>query len=801
MRRERPEATRTWTRSALGGLFLLLSAGLALATDTDCTDSAEDGGGYQCAVLAADTIPDISATGTRITWTSLECEGNPVGDECKLSVSLGGSFLFYESSQTSVWISSNGFVSFAEPGAEGSVDIKTIPADGAPDFAVYAYGDDFDNSTSGDIYYQSGVTCTGDRSGDTCFVVQWDSVPIVGVASSSVTAQLALDLTTHEAIVEIESETESSGERPQLIGTENPDGTAGLWYKSGVDDDSRAGSAGTRFVLTANLGSPDDVEKLTAASVSLQVTPEWANPVTPDFDGVLVLRQLGTPVTATPVDGTSYTVGQTIDGDDVVCVTTSSASSCTDATVANGSIYHFEVFSFDVDRNYAAGVTTRGFPRSATDFKWTFTTAASSLNASGVVDAPSSSQNVIGIGNDRLLHRMAEADGTSWEPPLTGGAVQSRPMVGDLDPDSDGSTDFTAFVTSQDGFVYRFDLGSAEASIDASADAITDAACASGFLQAGPVVMLDFYDGATGDTEEDTVIVATRCGASDNKILAYDHSLVLLDSYDGDESGPASATLGISNGTPAILYRSSGKNLIYVPVREDGDDNESLVVMTKKSNGTFDPPYSELTGLGDVDASPVVFRNGSGDLLAFGNDTSTVYLYDAVTLTGGSPAPLVQNDSYTPTPADGPVKGVAVSTPINVSGGQENWVVWTTDTKVHGIKVDTAGTFDSGTYWSIDSGSPTPIPGPSAPVVLRFVGGVSNTLAYVGASNGCMFEVDLTDGSISRSWEVESGTIIGDPTFDYHDGTSQGIVVGSTSGMIHWVELNTPSQPPAVTCP
>jgi len=454
-------------------------------------------------------------------------------------------------------------------------------------------------------------------------------------------------------------------------------------------------------------------------------------------------------------------------------VTNAAATSCTDNTVNNGNVYYYKAFAYDSSKNYASGVAGKGMPRAESTFKWAYTTSASTLAPSGTVPG----HYIVSTGNDQRLHRLNEGDGlrTNWSPLLLGRAVQSRPMVGDLD----GTGDYTAYFTSQNGYLYRYSLADNTNSSEGSTNVISDAGCSSGILQAGPVVMLDRFDN-NGVSVDNAVIVATRCGTTDNKIMMYSLDLgTLYDSYDGGDNG-----LGISNATARILYLDNQSNKVYVPVRADDTDQKSLVVLevgSQLGNPAFSP-YAIVTGAGNVDATPIVFQHGSDYLVVFGNTDGDIYCYNALVLDGSS---LRQHDSYSG--GDGAVKGVAVSTQIHdpATGTYYHWVVWSTDTKVHGIRLIGNATFDTSSYWekSID--------GPSVPIVLRLVGGTANTYAYVGSSDGHLYELDCTDsGSTNRSWLVESGTTVGDPTFDYNDGTNQGIVVGTTGGMIHWVSLD-----------
>ncbi len=855
----------------------------AFATDTDCDGSESDSAGYSCQTETNDPdyVPDISTTGTAITtWYPKGCSG----DDCYALVDMtdGKSFTWYGNTYTSVYVGSNGYVSFGS-GYTQEVSTLSIPSTSNPNNVVYAYGDDLDPSNNGTVYYQQTI-CTADLdedgTNDDCLVVQWDGVPYYG-SSNTVTVQLALDFAVQTALVEIEAENDTTGEKPQLVGTENAYGTVGLWYKNGGDVDSRAASAGQSFgfepdqespsvtsttpaddatgvslsqdvvinfdeamdtssvslavvsgtdpgswspswsngnrtvtythadfsddetyVLqvtgtdaagnslenvnnssatcttgycwnfdTVDQTAPANVSLVTSTSGDLRVTLQWSNPTDSDFDGVLVLQKQGSAVDAAPTDGQSYSVGDTIGtGNTVVCVTSAADTSCVDNTVSNGNTYYYKAFAFDTSKNYASGVTSKGMPRATSTYKWAYTTTASTLAPVGAVPG----QYLVATGNDQRLHRMNELDGlrTGWTPILLGGAVQSRPMVGDLT----GSNDYTAFFTAQNGYLYRYALDDGTSSAEGSTDVVGDASCNSGILQAGPVVMLDRFDG-NSNSDDNAVIVATRCGTTDNKVLLYSLDLnTLYDTYDGGSDG-----LGISNATPRILYLDDRSNKVYVPVRDDDTSQTSLVVLSVDSGPAFSL-YAEITGKGGVDATPIVFRHGSDYLLVFGNTSGVIYSYNALVLDGSS---LRLMDTYDG--GDGAVKGIAVSTQIKdpATSTYYHWVVWSTDTKVHGIKLLGNATFDTSSYWE------KTVTSPSVPIVLRWVGGTENTYAYVGDGNGYLYELDVTDsGSTHRSWLVESGTTVGDPTFDYNDGSNQGIVVGTTGGSIHWVTLD-----------
>ena len=271
---------------------------VALATDTDCDGNETDGGGYSCTLSSADQIPDISGTGTAIsTWYPKGCSG----DDCYALVDLSGgaTFTWYGNSYSSVYVGSNGYVSFGT-GYTQEVSTLSIPSTTDPDNAIFAYGDDLDPGSGGTVYYQQ-TTCNfdldGDGSNDTCLVVQWDSVEYYG-STNTVTAQVALDLDIAKAVVEVVPENDpSGGEKPQLVGSENSYGTAGLWYKNGTDVDSRAATDGHQFIFSPDLDSP---------AVSSTTPADDATDVAVDADVVINFDEAmdTSSVTLTVVSGT-----------------------------------------------------------------------------------------------------------------------------------------------------------------------------------------------------------------------------------------------------------------------------------------------------------------------------------------------------------------------------------------------------------------------------------------------------------------------------------------------------------------
>ncbi len=780
---EMPRAPR-WRRAALAAAAVatLTLSGTALAVDTDCDGGEVDSGGFSCLLNGGTgfvpnvaTVPGAQQVSDK-KW-SPKRGTTPQGDDSYFRVVLAGSqtFTWFGTTYNEVYIGSNGYVSLGTANT-APVNGASIPSAAAPNATIYAYGDDLDLSSAGTVWYAQS-TCTVDRDGvggnDACFLVRWESVPHkLGAGHVTVTVELALDLDTGEAFAEIVSETGSgAATSPRLVGTENAAGTDGLWFKSGADPDSRAASdsGASQFIFGfGDFIAPDPVALPTAASGDAVVTSEWNPSPSGDVAGVLVLRKQGAPVDAAPANGVSYAPGMVLGvGNVVACTTAVPATACTDGPLVNGLTYHYAAFAYDNSFNYSSGVVTKGLPRSGLLFKWAYTTAAATLAPPGVV----AETYVVSSGNDGVVHRMAEADGTrgSWSPAPIGAPVQARPTVGDLA--YPGTGDPTAYLAAQDGTLARVDL--VTGAVDAARNALADAGC-TGTLQSSPVVSLDAIDD-NANPNDDRVVVTTRCPSSDNATLLYDHALAgVQDSFDNNKD------LGMAAGSPRLHYVPGANTRVILPYRTV-PNGPSLAVLELDGSGFGKPAWSLVPGLGDIDTTPALVRRDAATFYSIvGNTTGTVYVHDAMNRTGAAPAPLVELDSIAT--ADGAVKGVVASSVFDAGAGAfSNWVSWSTDGMIHGARLGPGGTFVPGTEWS------TAIPGPSSPVMLRFIGPLFRV--YAGASDGLLYELDASTGTVLRSWLVEAGTTVGEPTFDFNDGVNQGLVVGTTGGLIVWVGL------------
>jgi predicted RecA/RadA family phage recombinase len=92
-----------------------------------------------------------------------------------------------------------------------------------------------------------------------------------------------------------------------------------------------------------------------------QVIVSYTTPAESDLNSMVVLRSTSAVVDF-PVDGTTYSVGNTVGASTVACVdttvSTSTSDFCTDSTPTNGTTYYYKVFAKDSRGNYSSGLAT-----------------------------------------------------------------------------------------------------------------------------------------------------------------------------------------------------------------------------------------------------------------------------------------------------------------------------------------------------------------------------------------------------------------------------------------------------------
>jgi len=135
--------------------------------------------------------------------------------------------------------------------------------------------------------------------------------------------------------------------------------TAKINSWTGTNTKLGSDTAGTTITID-NL-SPGNVTAASGTAGDTQVALTWTNPADADLNSVVVLRDTAA-VADTPVEGTTYTVGNTIGTSVVRCVVTPPTATCTDTSVTNGISYHYKIFTRDTNGNYATGVVPTGSP-------------------------------------------------------------------------------------------------------------------------------------------------------------------------------------------------------------------------------------------------------------------------------------------------------------------------------------------------------------------------------------------------------------------------------------------------------
>lgn len=163
-------------------ISLLMSCALAAqevkgTQDPDSQDNRGGGGpdAFGYTFLDSDdaggptfAFQDISATGASVALAD-DAEAGPIA--------LGFDFSFYGNTQTSIFVESNGFLSFL--GGEGGDFTNDCPlaAGTSPDDAIFPYWDDLDPGDDGALLYtQTFAACPYAAPGASgqCFIAQWE---------------------------------------------------------------------------------------------------------------------------------------------------------------------------------------------------------------------------------------------------------------------------------------------------------------------------------------------------------------------------------------------------------------------------------------------------------------------------------------------------------------------------------------------------------------------------------------------------------------------------------------------------
>ena len=172
-----------------------------------------DAFGYTCRIESQAFVP---ANTTVLSLT---------GDDAVAQVSLPFPVPFYESAVTTLWVDTNGYVSFANPGGSHPYDGTNIPAPSAPNSMVAAFWDDLVVDASASVR-----TATTGSAPNRKFVVEWRNVYRKGDTTARLTAEVLLgengDATVNYSGLDTAPE---KGEQA-VVGIESPGGEVGIQY-------------------------------------------------------------------------------------------------------------------------------------------------------------------------------------------------------------------------------------------------------------------------------------------------------------------------------------------------------------------------------------------------------------------------------------------------------------------------------------------------------------------------------------------------------------------------------------------
>jgi len=147
-------------------------------TDGDGCDSyCQEEDGYYCfgEPSACFLLYEID-TSVSYSWIELAGTGSALylSDDDNASISVGFSFPFYLTNYGTVYVGSNGFLSFGS-GSNTYTNQCSLPSPTAPNNLIAIMWDDLNPASSDPVYYQSYATCPVGASGGACLVVQYDN--------------------------------------------------------------------------------------------------------------------------------------------------------------------------------------------------------------------------------------------------------------------------------------------------------------------------------------------------------------------------------------------------------------------------------------------------------------------------------------------------------------------------------------------------------------------------------------------------------------------------------------------------
>lgn len=486
-------------------------------------------------------------------------------------------------------------------------------------------------------------------------------------------------------------------------------------------------------LVAAQAFATSEVQNVTAVSGHQAIVLRWTNP--PGHDGVLVVRATAAAPDTDPQSGVSYAVDDALGNATVVYVDSggSEASSFTDAAVSDGVRYHYRLFNRDALGGYAAGlvptssgISVRPTAQGASDERWCYATGLP------VLTQPVSDPGVGVLAADNggrvssvAISGTAASDGVERFRPLALiGSVQARITSVPLE----GRSGRYGLVGDQSGFAYAVDLGSGALAWTANLGAPLGEA-----IQAPLGVQLHAYADATfrgAHPSRDLVFAGTR-----NASHAL-NSVSALSSVDGSLVWTyAPLDLDEVNGGFLVDYAT---DLLWVAARSNSGTQESLRVLS-----TLDGSEVARLTLGDLDTGVV--------------------------------KDFQSNQAYV-------IDTAGVATGIDLSTRATVWSerVGVSSSYLYPLGNGFLVSLQSGAVqrWSVSGATATmewstSVPGPSGVTV-----DYATQVLYVGAADGTLRKLRLSDGVQTGSTTVSSSAV-SMPTIDVVGGR---LSVGTLGG-------------------
>jgi hypothetical protein len=198
------------------------------------------GGGAACAYAAV----DVSASGTPLALVAAGPDATAL-DDGAAPLALAEPFAFYGESRTSLVVSSNGYVAFADStDAENGADFSNDPylpavPDNTPSTAgrIYAYHDDLTGEAAGSQlraqHYAACPRASEAIAGESCTVVQWKNWARIA-GGGSIDVALVLYHASGEIAIQHAALDSGAGDSA-CVGIQNADASDGLaWSCNGA---------------------------------------------------------------------------------------------------------------------------------------------------------------------------------------------------------------------------------------------------------------------------------------------------------------------------------------------------------------------------------------------------------------------------------------------------------------------------------------------------------------------------------------------------------------------------------------